>query len=210
MDLLNDLKNKIDNISDDEMSKFVDEYIKREEENRWKDIEPFSSFLIFFMNLVNEKKSVMSDEYFYNENKKVYSSEKFDRLSSSLAEAILDYAAKYYIDCINLDNNCFCESSCIFYYNDKYYIVERVFGQGTFYRFTLVENKKDIENLSYVDYNLMMNREIDTNKEKYIYSDLKNILLTYINNPIIKEELKNVNINEYVKKILKVVISELN
>lgn len=154
-------KNMLDNeIKDMDMSEFVDNYLKEEEERRWKDEDRFNNFLEYLIDYIAKNKRVLSDDFYYDEDGcKPYTFREFESYLNSLYDIVHNYAKKNFIDnCFLLtDEDMFSEYSYCVKIKDKFYHIELVSGQGSFILFESAESKKNID--SYVDYDLMMSND---------------------------------------------------
>lgn len=187
--------NKIDEKDIDE---FVDKYLKEQEEKRWKNEDRFNNFLEYLIKYVDKEKRVLSDDFYYNEDKcKPYTFREFESYLYSLYDIVDDYANKNFVyNGFNLTKeDYFTESSYCLKIKDKFYKIELVIGQGSYICFGLTNNNK---NISYVDYNLMIKDE----KSPLYEHLLKEIVQDNLNN-LVKELAEKGADEEIVKKFIK-------
>lgn len=192
MDIMNKALESID------MSGVVDKFLKEKEEKRWKDEDRFNNFLEYLINYVDTNKRVISDDFYYKEEKcKPYSFREFESYLNSLYDIVHEYASKNFIyDGFELtEEDIFSEHSYCIKIKDKFYHIELVSGQGSYILFELVENKN---NTSYVDYDLMM-----IGKKSPLYEENLKLIIKEEIEELIDSLVKDGADRELVKKIIK-------
>ena len=192
MDIMNKALESID------MSGVVDKFLKEKEEKRWKDEDRFNNFLEYLINYVDTNKRVLSDDFYYEEEKcKPYSFREFENYLNSLYDIVHEYARKNFIyDGFKLtEEDIFSEHSYCIKIKDKFYHIELVSGQGSYILFELVENKN---NTSYVDYDLMM-----IGKKSPLYEENLKLIIKEEIEELIDSLVKDGADRELVKKIIK-------
>lgn len=185
---------KIDEL---DISKFVDEYLREQEEKRWKNDKIHNEFLDYLIKFVSNNKVVMSDDFYYDEEKcKPYTFREFENHLYSLYDMVNDYAQKNFIsDRFNIaDDNIFTDKCYCLKIKNNFYAIELVVGQGSFVRFELVDNNN---NISYVDYDLMIVNEKSPHYENNL-KEMVNIIL----DGIVEELVENGANEELVKKFI--------
>lgn len=194
---MSEIKDIVDKTLEDiNMSEFVNRYIKEEEEKRWKDEHRFNSFLKYLINYVDINKRVLSDDFYY-EDDKPYGSREFESYLNSLYDIIHKYSKKNFInDRFLLTNeDMFSEHSYCVKIKDKFYHIELVCGQGSYVIFELVENKN---NDFYVDYDLMM-----ADKKTPFYEENLKLIVEHKLEQLISSLVQHDVDRELVKKIIK-------
>lgn len=185
---------KIDEL---DISKFVDEYLREQEEKRWKNDKIHNEFLDYLIKFVSNNKVVMSDDFYYDEEKcKPYTFREFENHLYSLYDMVNDYAQKNFIsDRFNIaDDDIFTDKSYCLKIKNKFYAIELVVGQGSFVRFELVADNNSV---SYVDYDLMVINEKSPHYENNL-KETVNIIL----DGIVEELVKNGANKEMIKKFI--------
>lgn len=154
---MTNIKNKLEPISKEEMQAFVDNYIKEQEEKRWKKEKRFDDFLNYLIQYTHNNKYVDSDSFYYNEDKSSpYSYREFENYLSSLYDIVNLYAKTNFIpDEFNLgEEDYFTENSYCLKINKCFYCIKLVVGQGSYISFELIDSNNDY---AYIDYDLMIN-----------------------------------------------------
>ena len=196
---MSEIKNTVDKTLESiDMSEFVSKYLEEQEEKRWKDEDRFNNFLEYLINYVDTNKRVLSDDFYYEEEKcKPYSFREFENYLNSLYDIVHEYARKNFIyDGFKLtEEDIFSEHSYCIKIKDKFYHIELVSGQGSYILFELVENKN---NTSYVDYDLMM-----IGKKSPLYEENLKLIIKEEIEELIDSLVKDGADRELVKKIIK-------
>lgn len=196
---MSEIKNTVDKTLESiDMSEFVSKYLEEQEEKRWKDEDRFNNFLEYLINYVDTNKRVLSDDFYYEEEKcKPYSFREFESYLNSLYDIVREYARKNFIyDGFELtEEDIFSEHSYCIKIKDKFYHIELVSGQGSYILFELVENKN---NTSYVDYDLMM-----IGKKSPLYEENLKLIIKEEIEELIDSLVKDGADRELVKKIIK-------
>lgn len=167
----------MENITELDIVEYTNKWNKEREERAWKNEPKFINFLEFLLSYVKEHKVVDSDEFFYKKDKcKPLTADDFEWLLDSLCEKVLEYSSQNHIDSIILDTD-YNESDYV-RIEGNIYKVEVIYGQGSFSRFSLVDDS--IENMyDVIDYDLMMkgepSRNYKDNLEKKVFKKLDNI-----------------------------------
>ena len=92
MDIMNKALESID------MSEVVDKFLKEKEEKRWKDEDRFNNFLEYLINYIDTNKRVMSDDFYYEEEKcKPYRFREFESYLYSLYDIVDEYATENFV-----------------------------------------------------------------------------------------------------------------
>lgn len=190
----------IKEIDEFDMSEFIDNYLKEEEEKRWKNEDRFNNFLEYLINYVDKHERVLSDDFYYEEEKcKPYTFREFESYLNSLYDIVNNYASKNFIfDRFGVNSeNIFTDKSYCVKIKDKFYHIELVVGQGSYVAFGLTQNE---ENTSYVDYDLMMDDKkspfYEHNLKKIIQSNLQHLVDELVNDGADKELVEKI-IREY-------------
>ena len=87
------------NITDKDIEKAVEKWLKEQERKRWKDDKKHNDFLNYLIELVRKQRAVDDWDYEYNDDpiKPDYTGEEFSELLTSLFDLIDDYAKEYNI-----------------------------------------------------------------------------------------------------------------
>ena len=159
---------------------YLENYLKEQEENKWKKEKRFEDFLEYLLELVEREHSISSDIFCYNEEKVTkYTSSEFEKLFHSLSEKVDEYGSKNFIkNDFNIDSSdYFTTYSYCIKIKDKFYKICSISGQGTYIYMSLIN--EEIEK-DFIDYELMMNDEPDThykeNVENYIKEKIEELL----------------------------------
>lgn len=195
----NDIMSKIDEAETDE---FMKNYLGEQEEKRWKNEDRFNKFLDFLIKFIDKNKRVLSDDFYYEEEKcKPYTFREFESYLMSLYDIVDNYAQKNLIfdRFSTADENIFSEKSYCLKIKEKFYRIELVVGQGSFVSLELVN---DNNNYSYADYNLIiMDKQspfYENNLKEKIYLNLNNMVEELIEDGANKELVEDF-IKEYFK-----------
>ena len=198
--MLKDINNIIKEIDELDMTEFVDNYIKEQEEKRWKNEDRFNNFLEYLINYIDKYKRVLSDSFYYEEDKcKPYTFREFESYLNYLYDIVDDYASKNFIfDRFNVTNDdIFTDKSYCLKIKDKFYHIELVVGQGSFIAFELTKNE---DNIPYVDYDLMMLDKkspfYEHNLKEIIHSNLEHFIKEFVDDGVDKELVEKI-IREY-------------
>ena len=198
--MLKDINNIIKEIDELDMTEFVDNHIKEQEEKRWKNEDRFNNFLKYLINYIDKYKRVLSDSFYYEEDKcKPYTFREFESYLNSLYDIVDDYASKNFIfDRFNVTNDdIFTDKSYCLKIKDKFYHIELVVGQGSFIAFELTKNE---DNIPYVDYDLMMLDKkspfYEHNLKEIIHSNLEHFIKEFVDDGVDKELVEKI-IREY-------------
>ena len=185
------LKEAVDEINETDMSDFVDKYIREMEAKKWRNAERFNSFLDYLITYVDTNKRVLSDSFYYEEEKcKPYTYREFENYLESLYDAINAYGHKNLVD--NRfdvrEDDYFTEKSYCVKIKEKFYRIELVSGQGSYVSFELI-NHSNIQ--SYVDYDLMMNNvkspQYEKNLRRIIFTNLEQLVESLVEDGADKE-----------------------
>ena len=143
------------NITDKDIEKAVEKWLKEQERKRWKDDKKHNDFLNYLIELVRKQRAVDDWDYEYNDDpiKSDYTGEEFSELLTSLFDLIDDYAKEYNI-CNEFDiqeNDYFTQDKYCVKINNEFYSIKLVVGQGSFVRFEKIEDNKGCEYIDYKD-----------------------------------------------------------
>lgn len=194
--------NELEKMNELDMSEFVNKYIKEEEEKRWKNEDRFNNFLDYLLNYIDVNKRVLSDNFCYEEEKcQPYDYREFEDYLYSLYDIVNEYASKNFVyDRFDLsEEDIYSDKSYCVKIKDKFYRIELVVGQGSYIVFELTENKDDI---SYVDYDLMINDKksprFEQNLKEVIHCQLEQLVEVLVNDGADKNLVEKF-IREYKK-----------
>lgn len=168
-------------LSNFDIVELVNKWNKDREDREWKNEPKFIGFLDFLLPYVKQRKVVDSDEFFYKEEEcKPLTANEFEWLLDSLCEKVVSYSRQNYIENPTLYDD-YNESDYI-RIKDDVYKVEIIHGQGSFSRFSLVEDlNEDLYDI--IDYDIMMKGELSPNYshnlEKQLFKNIESIRMKF-------------------------------
>lgn len=188
-------------INDFDIEEFTKNYIKEQEENRWKNEPKYNEFLNYLVNFVKKHKKVTSDNFYYQEKDcKPYTYREFEDYLFSLYDIVDEYGTKNCInDSFNLTSEYFSENSYYLKIKDDFYKIELICGQGSYVFFEVIDSNN---NSSYVDYDLMIEDKVspfyEHNIKEDIFESMSDLVDEFINKGVSKELVISY-INDFIK-----------
>lgn len=172
-----------DSIMEEDFSRFADFYIEKMEKWEWKHEGDFKVFLEELEKYVLSNGRLDSEDFLYDIESNPFScKDDYNKYMESLFNMIFNYCDKYSLPCINEDiedNLCFNEYCLLLKYNDNFYKIERISGQGTVDIISIYdgENKKYV-----IDYEKLINGSCLDNHIEIIEMVLDNAIDSFKSN----------------------------
>lgn len=177
-----------DEITGESFSKFADYYIAEMEKWEWKHEGDFIVFLNELESYVLTHERLDSEDFLYEPERNPFTcKDGYSKYMESLLNLVFSYCDKYSLPCINEgieENLCFNEYCLLFKYNDNFYKVERISGQGTVDIISLYDG----DNKNYViEYEKLINGNSPDNHKEIVEMVIDNAIDSFKSN--FKEQL---------------------
>lgn len=172
-----DIKKMIEDIDKIDYSNLINETIDEIEKWTWKNEGHFLDFLKELVDYLDEYKRIDSEEFLYDSEKNPFTvKENYTKYIESLTGLIYSYSDKYKLPLINcdlIDELYFTELCLLLKYQDKFYKIERMSGQGTVDMIYLYEGNT---NTFFIEYDLIIKGLPPHNYKDIIMNTLKQSL----------------------------------